>query len=94
MQVYGFIILAVIAAGAWWRITATLEDNWRAEQAQLAIEQAAADERTAESLEADARDDLSIILADTVRRHRLVAELPETEEPTTCPVDCLLPPLQ
>ena len=95
MQVYGFIILAVIAAGAWWRITATLEDNWRAEQAQLAIEQAAQDERTAESLEAEARDDLSIILADTVRRHRLVADLPKTEEePTLCPVDCLLPPLQ
>ena len=47
MQVWGFIILATIAVGAWWRITATLEDNWRAEQAQLAVEQAEADERTA-----------------------------------------------
>ena len=94
MQVWGFVIIAVIAAGAWWKITATLETNWRAEQAQLAIEQAAQDERTAASLETEARSDLSIILADTVRRHRLVADLPKTEEPKLCEPDCLLPPLQ
>ena len=94
MQVWGFVIIAVIAGGAWWKITSTLETNWRAEQAQLAAEIAAADERRAESLEADARAALDSILEDTVRRHELVAELPKTEEPMLCPADCLLPPLR
>ena len=94
MQVWGFVIIAVIAMGAWWKITATLETNWRAEQAALAAELAAEDEQRAVSLEMEARDDLSAVLADTVRRHQLVDALPEKEEPGECPSNCLLPRLE
>ena len=96
MQVWGFLILAGLAVGAWWQITDTLETNWRAEQRELAEAQAVADEREAVRLEANAEGDLAPIFAEAIRRQRLIAEIPaaETEEPMLCPIDCILPKLE
>ena len=96
MQIWGFVILAAVAVGAWLKIEATLEDSWRAEQRELAVAQAEADEREAVRQETDAEADLGPIFEEAIRRQRLIADMPaaETGEPMQCSIDCTLPKLE